>query len=42
MLNGSAVAKEELENPCEHSEEGQSVDPPRFHSYINFFIIGRH
>ena len=34
---GSVVAKEEHENPCEHSEKGENVDPPRFHSYINFF-----
>ena len=30
-------AKEERENPCEHFEEGENVDPPRFHSFINFF-----
>ena len=36
---GSVVAKEEHENPCEHSEEGENVDPPRFHSYINFFLL---
>ena len=34
---GSVVAKEERENPCEHFEEGENVDPPRFHSFINFF-----
>ena len=34
---GSVVAKEEHENPCEHFEEGENVDPPRFHSFINFF-----
>ena len=33
----SVVAKEERENPCEHFEEGENVDPPRFHSFINFF-----
>ena len=33
----SVVAKEESENTCKHSEEGENVDPPRFHSYINFF-----
>ena len=33
----SVVAKEEHENPCEHSEEGENVDPPRFRSYINSF-----
>ena len=22
---------------CEHFEEGENVDPPRFHSFINFF-----
>ena len=27
---GSVVAKEEYENPCEHSEKGENVDPPRF------------
>ena len=32
-----AVAKEERENLCEHFEEGENVDPPRFHSFINFF-----
>ena len=34
---GSVVAKEEHENPCEYFEEGENVDPPRFHSFINFF-----
>ena len=34
---GYVVAKEEHENPCQYSEEGENVDPPRFHSYINFF-----
>ena len=34
---GSVVAKEKRENPCEHFEEGENVDPPRFHSFINFF-----
>ena len=33
----SVVAKEESENTCKHSEEGENVDPPRFHLYINFF-----
>ena len=33
----SVVAKEELENPCEYSEEGENVDPSRFYSYISFF-----
>ena len=36
---GSVVAKEERENPCEHFEEGENVDPPRFHSFINFFSL---
>ena len=36
---GSVVAKEEYENPYEYSEEGENVDPPRFHSYINFFPL---
>ena len=36
---GSVVAKEERENPCEHFEEGENVDPPRFHSFINFFKL---
>ena len=36
---GSVVAKEEHENPCEHSEEGENVDPPRFHLYINLFLL---
>ena len=34
---GSVVVKKEHENPCEHFEEGENVDPPRFHSFINFF-----
>ena len=34
---GSVVAKEEYENPWEHFEEGENVDPPRFHSFVNFF-----
>ena len=36
---GSVVAKEERENPCEHFEEGENVHPPRFHSFIIFFLI---
>ena len=36
---GSVVAKEERENPCEHLEEGENVDPLRFHSFINFFKL---
>ena len=36
---GSVVAQEERENPCEHFEEGENVDPPRFHSFINFFKL---
>ena len=35
---GSVVAKKEQENPCEHFEEGEHVDPPCFHSFINFFF----
>ena len=35
---GSVVAKEEHENSCEHSEKGENVDPPRFHSYTIFFL----
>ena len=35
---GSVVAKEEHENPYEYSVEGENVDPPRFHSYINFSL----
>ena len=35
---GSVVAKEEHENPCKHSEKGENVDPPRFHSYTIFFL----
>ena len=32
---GSVVAKEERENPCEHFEEGEKVDPHVFiHSSI--------
>ena len=34
---GSVVAKKEHENLCEHFEEGENIDPPRFHSFINFF-----
>ena len=34
---GSVFAKEEHENLCEHSEESENVDPPHFHSHINFF-----
>ena len=33
---GSVVAKEEHENPCEHFEESEIVDPLRFHLFINF------
>ena len=36
---GSVVAKEERENPCEHFEEGENVDPPRFHPFIKFAIL---
>ena len=36
---GSVVAKEEHENPCEHFEEGENVDPPHIHPFINFFKI---
>ena len=36
---GSVVAKEEHENPCEHFEEGENVDPPHIHPFINFFEI---
>ena len=35
---GSVAASEEHENSCEHSEESENVDPPRFHSYILFFF----
>ena len=34
---GSVVANEEHENPREYFEEGENVDPPRFHPFINFF-----
>ena len=37
---GSVVAKEERENPCEHSEEGENVE--RHHVFIHssiFFLI---
>ena len=39
--NGSVAAEEEHENPCEHFEEGENVDPPRFqHSFQHqFFFI---
>ena len=36
---GSVVAKEEHENPCEHFEEGENVDPPHIHPFINFFKL---
>ena len=36
---GSFVAKKEHENLCEHFEEGENIDPPRFHSFINFFKL---
>ena len=35
---GSVVAKEEHKNPCEHFEEGENVDPPCFHPFVNFFL----
>ena len=35
---GSVVAKEECKNPCMHFE-GENVDPPGFHSFINFFKL---
>ena len=35
---GSVVAKKEHENLCEHFE-GENIDPPRFHSFINFFKL---
>ena len=35
----SVVAKEEHENPCEYFEDGENVDPPRFHPFINFFKL---
>ena len=34
---GTVVAKEEHKNLCEHFEEGENVDPPRFHPFINLF-----
>ena len=34
---GTVVAKEEHKNPCERFEEGENVDPPRFHPFINLF-----
>ena len=36
---GLVVAKEEHENPCKYFEEGEYVDPPRFHPFINFFKL---
>ena len=36
---GSVVAKEEYENPCEYFEEGENVDPRRFHPFIKFAIL---
>ena len=35
---GSVVAKEEHENPCEHFEEGESVDPT-YHVFIHSSIF---
>ena len=35
----SVVAKEEYENPCEHFEEGENVDTPRFHPFIKLAIL---
>ena len=37
--HGSVVVEEEHENPCEHSEEGENVDPPRFLFIHQFFFI---
>ena len=34
---GSVVAEEERKNPCGYFEEGENVDTPHFHSFINFF-----
>ena len=34
---GLVVTTEKHKTPCEYSEEGENVDPPRFHSYINIF-----
>ena len=34
-----AAVKEEHENPCKLFEEGENVDPRRFHSYIDFFLV---
>ena len=36
---GSVVANKEHENLCEHFEVGENIDPPRFHSFINFFKL---
>ena len=36
---GSVVAREEHENPCEYSEEGENVDPLRLNSYFHFFSL---
>ena len=30
------VTEKEHENPCEHFEEGENVNPPRFHPFIIF------
>ena len=38
---GSVVAKKEYENPCEYFEEDENVDPPRFHPFIKFAILGQ-
>ena len=40
--HGSVVVEEEHENPCEHSEEGENVDPPRFlfiHQYFFYWSL---
>ena len=36
---GSVVAKKEHGSPCEYFEEGENVDPPRFHPFIKFAIL---
>ena len=38
---GSVVPKEEHENPGEYFEESENVDPPRFHPFIKFAILGQ-
>ena len=37
--HGSIVATEEHKTPCEYTEKGKNVDPPRLHLYINILLL---